>query len=105
MDQKPTWTGALQFTDFNFSYVIGSQSVELTLEYKSLVTGSVVMSMAQATNSLNSAWSEKIGARALLYFRHLSRHLMASVSTISNRILALSVLKISSIVMFCVKKV
>ena len=91
--------------NFIFSYVIGSQNVELTLEYKSLVTGSVVMLIAQATNSLNSAWSEKIGAWALLYFRHLSRHLMASVSTISNRILAFSVLKMSSIVIFGVKKV
>ena len=83
--------------NFIFSYVIGSQNVELTLEYKSLVEGSVVVLMAQATNSSNSAWSEKIGAWALLYFKHLSIHLMASVSIISNRILALSFLKIFSI--------
>ena len=36
--------------------------------YKSLVTGSVVALKAQATNLSNSTLSEKIGARALLYF-------------------------------------
>ncbi len=90
--------------DFDSSYVMATKNVGLTVKYKSLVTGSVVALKAQVTNSSNSAWSEKIGARALLYFWHLSRHLMPSVS-VSNRILALSDLKIESKAMFCVKYV
>ena len=78
-----------KITDFNFFYVMAIQKVGLMVKYKSLVTGSVVALKPQATNSSNSAWSEKVGAWALLYFWHLSRHVMPSVSIISNRILAL----------------
>ena len=52
----------------HISYVMAIQNDGLTAKYKCLVTGSVVALKAQATNSSNSAWSEKIGARALLYF-------------------------------------
>ena len=55
-------------TDFNFFYVMAIQNVGLIVKYKSLVTGSVVALKPQAANSSNSAWSEKVGARALLYF-------------------------------------
>ena len=52
-----------------------------------------VVLMSQETNSSNSAWSEKIGAWALLYFAQVSRHLMPSDSGVSKRTLALSGLK------------
>ena len=55
-------------TDFKFTYLIPIQNVGLREKYNCLVTGSVVALKAQATNSSNSAWSEKIGAWALLYF-------------------------------------
>ena len=53
--------------------------------------------MAQENISSYSAWSEKVGAWALLYFAQVSRHLMPSVEMVSKRTLDLTGLKICKV--------
>ena len=50
--------------------------------------------MAQENNSSNSAWSENVGAWALLYLAQVSRHLMPSVVMGSKRTLDLTGLEL-----------